>query len=65
MDFKLFGVLFTMQKVNILIYGLNKLSMKIFVGFLKSEFAEDIFYLPIGQKREYINRMICQSYGKC
>ncbi len=39
-----------MQKVNILVLGLNKLSMKIFVGFLKSGFTEDIFYLPIEQK---------------
>lgn len=43
MDFKLFGVIFAMKKLNILIYGLNKLGMKIFVGFLKSGFAEDIF----------------------
>lgn len=44
-----------MQKVNILVYGLNKLGMKIFVGFLKNEFAEDTFDLPIEQKREYMD----------
>jgi len=36
-----FGSLFAMQKVNILIYRINKLSMKNFVEFLKSEFAEE------------------------
>lgn len=30
----------TMKKVNILILRLNKLSMKIFAEFLKSEFVE-------------------------
>ncbi len=37
MDFKLFGVLFTIQKVNIMIYSLNKLSMKNFVAVPKWE----------------------------
>ena len=34
------SVLFVMQKVNILIFGLNKLGMKNFVEFLRSEFIE-------------------------
>ena len=34
MDSELFRVLFTMQKLNILIFGLNRLGMKNFVGFL-------------------------------
>ncbi len=46
---------FTMQKVNILVYGLNKLGMKNFVEFLYSGFAEDTFDLPIEQKREYMD----------
>lgn len=50
MDLKLFEVLFIVQKINIFSYRLNKLSMKIFVEFLKSEFVKDIFYLPIEQK---------------
>lgn len=33
-------VLFTIQKVNILIFGLNRLSVKNFVEFLRSEFIE-------------------------